>query len=210
MKASVIDKIIIWLKYIRGRFRYRKEYLKLILDGKLLPPPHYAKQKAVRDYGRRFSLDTLVESGTYLGEMVDAQRKYFKRIISIELSQSLYESARNKFITYKHINIYQGDSGKLIKEIVANLNMPALFWLDGHYSGGNTAKADVETPILSELDAILKTNENHVILIDDARSFLGTNDYPTIEYARKFVIERKGNYILKVKDDIIRLTKGSE
>ena len=50
--------------------------------------------------------------------------------------------------------------------------MTALFWLDGHYSGGETAKGDADSPLREELEAIgrhpIKT---HVIPIDDVRSF---------------------------------------
>jgi hypothetical protein len=137
--------------------------------------------------------------------MVEAQRNRFQKIISIELSEYLFASAKNKFQKYKNIEILYGDSGELIKDIVANLNKPAIFWLDGHYSGGNTAKGKVETPIINELEAIIQSNKDHIILIDDARQFNGNNDYPTIKYLEEFVA--KGGYYLLVKNDIIRLTK---
>ena len=137
--------------------------------------------------------------------MVEAQRKYFRKIISIELSQTLFENAKNKFRDYKNIEILLGDSGELIKDIVTNLERPAIFWLDGHYSGGNTAKGKIETPILNELKTILQSKRDHVILIDDARMFDGNNDYPTIKYLEEFV--SKAGYSLMVENDIIRLTK---
>ena len=198
--------MIRWLKHIRQRYIYRKEHREWISNGKPPAPPHLVKQRAIREYGKRFSLGTLVESGTYLGEMVEAQRKHFRRIISIELSEMLCAKAQEKFRPYPHIEILQEDSGKLIKDIVGKLSAPALFWLDGHFSGGNTAKADLETPVLNELDAILKSGHKHVILIDDARLFNGEHDYPTIEALKEFVAKRNANYVLEVKDDIIRLT----
>ncbi len=194
--------------HFRKRYNYRKEYLQWKIKGKPLPPPHLAKQLAIRHYRNFSSFDTLIESGTYLGEMVEAQRKYFRKIVSIELSQSLYENAKRTFLDYKNIEILYGDSGELIKTIVANLDRPAIFWLDGHYSGGNTAKGNVDTPILNELQAILQSEKEYIVLIDDARLFDGTNDYPTIEYLRGFV--GKTGYDLLVEDDIIRLTKSEK
>jgi hypothetical protein len=205
MVSFLFNKIKPWLKVVKRQYEYRKEYFRWSVNGKLLPPPHLYKQITIRKYKRKFSLDTFIESGTYLGEMVEAQRNRFQKIISIELSEYLFASAKNKFQKYKNIEILYGDSGELIKDIVANLNKPAIFWLDGHYSGGNTAKGKVETPIINELEAIIQSNKDHIILIDDARQFNGNNDYPTIKYLEEFVA--KGGYYLLVKNDIIRLTK---
>jgi len=196
-----------WLKQIRQVYGPRKEYLKWRIHGKPLPPPHVVKQKAIRDHSHLFGLKILVESGTYLGEMVEAQRKHFRRIISIELSQSLFQNAKEKFQRYQHIEILHGDSGELIKGIVNKLNEPALFWLDGHFSGGTTAKARLETPILDELGAILTTSMDHVVLIDDARLFCGDHDYPTIKGLEEFIAGKRNDYNLTVRDDLIRLTK---
>ena len=40
------------------------------------PPrsPHLLKQKTVLEYARRYNLKTLIETGTYYGEMVAAMR----------------------------------------------------------------------------------------------------------------------------------------
>jgi hypothetical protein len=55
---------------------------------------------------------------------------------------------------------------------VRQLQEPALFWLDGHYSGVDTGKDELDTPVSAELEAILGSPvKGHVILIDDARCF---------------------------------------
>ncbi|MCZ7616643.1 MAG: hypothetical protein M5T52_24530 [Ignavibacteriaceae bacterium] len=89
------------------------------------------------------------------------------------------------------MEIINGDSGKLLKQLVAKISDPAIFWLDGHYSGFETAKGDIETPIKQELGAILNSELNHIILIDDARLFIGQNDYPTIEELKKYILSKK-------------------
>ncbi len=133
----------------------------------------------VAAYGRAFGLKTLVETGTYLGDMVEAQRLRFDRLISIELSQDLYKAARSRFAHAKNVTILRGDSGELMPSIVAGLEGPALFWLDGHYSAGITARGSLETPVQRELEAVLGSKTGyHVILVDDARCF-GSGDFPT-------------------------------
>lgn len=194
-----------WLSHLKKRYDYRKEYIKWKIRGKPLPPPHLMKQMVVRKYRKKSGFDILIESGTYLGEMVEAQRKHFNKIVSIELSQTLFEYASNRFRGYKNIEILLGDSGELIRNILANLDRSAIFWLDGHYSGGNTAQGKTETPILDELVSILESKIEHIILIDDARLFSGNDDYPTIEYLTGFA--GKAGYCLIEEDDIIRLTK---
>jgi hypothetical protein len=55
--------------------------------------------------------------------------------------------------------------------------------------------------ILNEL------NLNHVILIDDAREFVGTNGYPTIKELKKLVLTKRKDWSFIVKYDIIRIHK---
>jgi len=189
-------------------FWYKKKYLKWTLSGKPIPPPHMVKQITVKTYAAQFGIDIFVESGTYLGEMVGAVKYSFKRIYSIELSHKLYENAWKKFSKHKHISIVNGDSAEVLPEILMHVKEPCLFWLDGHYSGGNTAKGEKETPIMEELKQICSHPvKNHVILIDDAREFTGQNDYPTIEFLQTFIGARLPNYEFDVKDDIIRIYK---
>jgi hypothetical protein len=83
--------------------------------------------------------------------------------------------------------IFQGDSAMQISKIIKMIDEPALFWLDAHFSQGITAKGTVVTPILNELEQILRRPFKDVILIDDAESFDGTNGYPTTAQLEKFV-----------------------
>ena len=85
------------------------------------------------------------------------------------------------------------------------------FWLDGHYSGGVTAKGDKECPILEEVNAIFKfKNIAHILLVDDARSFNGQHDYPTVEELTNHIKNKNNKYEVVVKDDIIRYVVAGE
>jgi hypothetical protein len=177
-------------------------------QGRPSPPPHIVKEELIKTYAKDFNTKILIETGTYLGDMVDAMKKSFSRIISFELDHSLAAQAQARFANDHHIRIVEGDSGKLLGEYLSTINEPCLFWLDGHYSGGITAKGALETPIKNELTAILShESDGHVILIDDARCFTGENDYPTLDELRNFVAERKPNHKFSVEHDAIRIHK---
>jgi len=91
-------------------------------------------------------------------------------------------------------------------EIVAKMQDPALFWFDGHYSGGDTAKGDLETPVSTELQAILASPVKvHVILVDDVRCFDGSHDYPHLDQTLE-AIRSDGRYHIEITGDILRLT----
>ena len=140
-----------------------------------------------------------------MGGTVYALKDRFKTIYSIELSDSLMEKARHRFRGYPHINILHGDSGELLPELLSDIRTQCLFWLDGHYSAGVTARASVDTPIVNELMTIFDHKiKNHVILIDDARLFNGTEDYPTIEELRELFAKKRPDYQFSVVNDVIR------
>jgi hypothetical protein len=186
----------------------KREYKKWLKNGCPVPPPYYLKQITIKEYQERYGYEILVETGTYLGDMVEAQKKNFKKIISIELSAELSEKAKKRFRNDKHIQILNGDSGKILPGVLAGITNPAIFWLDGHYSEGITAKGEKESPIIEELNAILKyRNLNHILLIDDARSFVGKGDYPSIEELKEYIKTKNVNYQIDIKDDIIRLER---
>lgn len=174
--------------------------------GKPVPPPHVVKQFVIKEYQSKYNISVLVETGTFMGDMVYAQKDVFERIISIELGQKLFEDAVKRFSKYNHIQILHGDSGKVLQRVVPELKKKVIFWLDGHYSEGITAKGEKECPIYEELDAIFKNDLGHILLIDDARCFTGERDYPTIKELEEFIKSKNSKYRIEVKDDIIRVT----
>lgn len=180
------------------------EYLKF---GTNLPMLHLVKQNNIDSYRKEYGFNTLIETGTFLGDMVQAQLKHFEQIVSIELGKELHRDAVKRFEQYPHVRILQGDSGLVLKELIKEINAPALFWLDGHYSAGITAKGDKDTPVLDELRTILSSPYEHGILIDDARLFIGQKDYPTIDELSAFVMQIAPDRMVAVADDIIRIFK---
>ena len=86
----------------------QKELVDWIKTGKPVPPPHIIKQKALRDYSKMYGLRILVETGTCIGDMVEAMKADFNRIYSIELSTDLYEQAMKRFKGVKNVELLHG------------------------------------------------------------------------------------------------------
>ncbi len=172
------------------------------------PVPHSAKQSVISKYKNRYKINNLVETGTYLGDMVEAMREEFTSIYSVELDMKLFKMAEKRFAKFPHITILQGDSGKVLYDLVPKLNASTLFWLDGHYSHGITAKGDTECPVYEELGAIVQSNFGHILLIDDARCFNGEGDYPTIEALTQFISKHKNISEQIIENDIICIVLG--
>ena len=176
-------------------------------QGRPVPPPHVAKQRVLRGYAERYHLKIFVETGTYRGDMVEALKPLFHKIYSIELGGDLFEKARRRFKRDAHVELIHGDSGKELGRIMERLTEPALFWLDGHYSAGDTARGEKDTPIYEELDQILRAPDlGHVIVIDDARCLGSDPAYPTLPALRAYVLSRRPHAGIAVADDSVRIT----
>ncbi len=188
-----------------------KQYLKIagwLARGRKTPPPHIIKQKTILDYARRYHTPVMVETGTLFGDMIEAMKDHFEELISIEISPELAKKAQQRFAGSGKIKVIENDSAVALKSIVPELEQPALFWLDGHYSGGNTGKGEKDTPIMDELESIYQSALDHVVLIDDARLFGIDKDYPSMEQLEEFIRKRRPNAIITMKNDCIRIAPG--
>lgn len=188
-----------------------RPYLEWLHAGKPAPPPPVVKQMVVKEYANLLGTRVFVETGTYRGDMVHAVKDHFGRIYSMELDPDLFARARTRFAHQGHVSILQGDSSELMPIILAQVQEPCLFWLDAHYSGGDTARGKTNTPILQEVKHVLSHGiRGHVILIDDARHFTGRNGYPTTRELCRLMRARRPDHVLQVKHDIIRSHKNVE
>ena len=184
-----------------------RELAKCERAGKPAPPPHVVKEGILREHARSCGIKTLVETGTCYGDMVEAMRPDFDRIYSIELSERLHEIAKQRFSGVASVTLIKGDSGLELGKLLETLPCPALFWLDGHYSAGETAQGFKDTPIFEELEHIFSAQrEGDVILIDDARCFGTDSAYPDLEQLRTFVMSKRSGIRVDVENDIIRIT----
>ncbi len=192
--------------FIRSRQRGDPpEVQRWIRRGRPVPAPATIKLSVLRCYAQNFKPGIFVETGTYQGDTVYALRNEFRKLYTIELSHELYERARARLETAGNITPLEGDSTAILPRVLKEINEPCLFWLDGHYSGGPTAKGDVNCPLLRELACILSHPvKRHVILMDDARLFGKVQDYPTV--AELTEQGRAGGYRSELHCDMLCLT----
>ena len=169
-------------------------------------PSPIEKQAVLLEYAKTHAISIFVETGTFYGETIAALYRDFKTLYSIELGDWLYEYNRQRFSPCDHVHIIHGDSGKELSNIVKTLHEPALFWLDGHYSGEGTARSDRDTPVVSEIKAIIEGRPfAHVVIIDDARLFGNDPAYPTVGEIIEIVKEVYPVANIEVKGDSIRI-----
>jgi hypothetical protein len=181
------------------------DYWYWILRGRPSRSPHLLKQKVVREYGARFALKTMVETGTYYGEMVAAMKVDFERLYSIEFVQGLAERAQRKFARYPQVRIFCGDSRVVMPEVLALLAGPALFWLDAGYYGWVGKQGDQQR-LSAELEMILSHRYPHIILLDDARGLTGRDGIPSVGDVTSYVESKFPQRSVDVKYDIMRIT----
>ena len=161
--------------------RQNAQILGWVSQGCPVPPPPAVKRRLLRAFQRKHNLPVFIETGTFKGDTLEDMASHVKRAVSIELAAEFHARAKKRFASRQHVEVLHGDSGQVLPPLVADLTEPALFWLDGHYSGGDTAHGEDASPISRELDAILASPvPGHVILIDDVHEFTGAGGYPPI------------------------------
>ncbi len=160
----------------------------------------------------KLSLNVLVETGTFKGDTVAEFQSSFDNIISIELSESLWNDAATRFNSYPNIRILQGDSGTTLHELQQELqSLGVLYWLDAHWCvATGTAGERSQCPLLEELHAIGKLNPESAVLIDDARLFLAPplapheiSHWPSFHQVITFLMTMSEEHELMVINDVI-------
>lgn len=144
--------------------------------GYQMPAPYLVKMRTLERWGGE---EVWIETGTYLGDTSIYLSRFAKQVITLEPSNKFFNLASEKLRIYKNIELLYGCSEDLLDQILSNLLRIDLasdlsFWLDGHFSQGETFKGKKDTPILEELDIIKKYLSKIkflTIFIDDVRLF---------------------------------------
>jgi hypothetical protein len=135
-------------------------------------------EKLVEELRSRFGLTTFIETGTYEGATTEWAAARFERVVTIELADALHGAAAQRLQRLPNVEAKHGDSRSVLAELVPTLDGPALFWLDAHWSGGQTAGSDNPCALSGELAALRQSPHRHYVLIDDARLFLSPPPLP--------------------------------
>ena len=132
-------------------------------------------QEMARSLVGGLQLTAAVETGTHLGDSARTLRQLVPEVWTIELSDDYLARARQRHADIDGIHFIHGDTSEKLPELAAAMTKPALYWLDAHWCGWNTAGEQFQCPILGELAAVdaSPTAAESVLLIDDALSFLG-------------------------------------
>jgi len=127
---------------------------------------------------KSMNLDVFVEGGTYKGGTAKSMSGKFNKVYTIEKSDVMFNIAKENLQDIDNVTMLKGDTREHLQEVLEK-NDNILFWLDAHWSGGDTYGEEDECPLIEELEIIFKyPNKNQVILIDDARLFLAPPPLP--------------------------------
>lgn len=127
---------------------------------------------------REFHITEFVETGTYMGGTAKWASAHFQHVRTVEASKYYYDCLMLEHLAYQNVDFVFGDSRLELQKIVPALQGPAIFWLDGHWSGENTYGSDDECPLLEEIQVIAGSPHEHFIFIDDARLFMSPPPRP--------------------------------
>ena len=157
------------------------------------------------------SYPNFVETGTYMGETILRFINDFKKLFTIELSESLYNNFN--LIDYDRTKLKSllGDSSIVLNEVIKDLEGKTIFFLDGHYSSGNTAKGIKDVPLNEEIKNINELfGYDGLIIIDDLRLFGTKSDEDWADVNKESLLsilgervdtflEENDRFIIKIK-----------
>lgn len=122
------------------------------------------------DLRDQLGLRRAVETGTFRGITARALAAQFDSVITIELSASLHERATIGLRDLPQVETVLGNSVAAL-DAIAKSHLPTLYFLDGHWSGGDTEGVENECPVLEEIAAIGAGHPDDCMIVDDARLF---------------------------------------
>ena len=177
------------------------------------PFPQFVKKTVFKEYNLENSI--WVETGTYLGDTTMFLSSISKEVISLEPSQKYFKIAERNLINIDNCKLINSSSEISFEDIISNLsdNENVCFYLDGHFSGGDTYKGKEDTPVKFELKVInkyLKKFKNVSILIDDFRLFntkKNNETYPDKSFLINWAVEN--NLKWTVTRDMFVLTNSN-
>ena len=136
----------------------------------------------------------------------------YNKIYSIELSEKYYNFNVKQFKSFKNVNIINGDSSIELKKLLDKIEEPVTIFLDAHWSGGDTGRTNIDSPLLEELDLLKKREYRDIIIIDDTRCIgkkgqsgrIGNANYPPMIFDWSYI--KLDDIEKRLKEDYIILT----
>ena len=126
----------------------------------------------ISNFSQLKSIQSFYESGTYYGSTTLNMQPYFKQIITVEVSLNIYNRSHNYLNSHPNIKHFNQPSEDFLKEFLILNQDEFIFFLDGHYSSGDTSLSTIDVPLLEELNHINNLyKKNGLIIIDDFNLF---------------------------------------
>ncbi len=159
---------------------------------------------------KELGIEQFIETGTFHGGTAEWASSHFTTVTTIELSERYFELAKAKFAEKPNVHPLFGSSPSVLASLIPSLTQPALFWLDAHWSGLDTAGRTAECPLLDELTSINHSTLQHVILVDDARLFCtppprphNPDQWPDLPAVTAALAEERRRYVAIFQDTFI-------
>ena len=115
----------------------------------------------------KYGFGVFVETGTYNGATTNWAAERFKKVYTFEAEHGIYRAYL--FSKPDNVDAIFGKSEDMLPDLLERLNEPAVFWLDAHWSSGNTFEG--VCPLEDELKAIAAHPFDHAVFVDDISLF---------------------------------------
>lgn len=144
-------------------------------------PHSLSKLRNIDAVRRKTGARMMIETGTFLGVTAARAARVFEKVVTVELDQTLADKARAYLRPLPNVEVITGDALAELPKILARPDMEdVLVFLDGHFSGGETAHGDIAEPAVLEVDVLAQFRDKiRGIVIDDFRCFGTEAGWPT-------------------------------
>ncbi len=162
--------------------------------------PELADKRALlRDYALAYPRGVFVETGIYAnGCSALALADLFDEchVIDVDLAQCIAVNRASE-----RVSAYWGDSALVLPLLLAQIDRPALFWLDAHAISEDEGLPPC--PLVAELEAVAAWAHGaaSVVLVDDAH---GLGVLPTWPSLGEVTYLAQRHWRTTVQDDVIR------
>lgn len=124
---------------------------------------------------RCYKLDTVVETGTFVGGTTVVFSFLFDSVHTLEIDPNHFRISSELLAPYKNVTCHKGSSEIVMKDLLPTLkDHRVLFYLDAHWQS--------HWPLLEELQEISKTHKNNCIIVVDDFKVPGRADIPFDAY----------------------------
>lgn len=156
--------------------------------------------------------EVFFETGTFHGASIEIARRIFPRCLSVEMAEPLYRAAKQRFAGDAAIELFLGESPTVIRELADELRARrVVYWLDAHWcTSRESAGESSQTPLIDELNAIDRLNDDSVVMIDDARLYAATpppphryTDWPSFDEVLRALLALNPTHRMMILNDVI-------